>query len=171
MKNSQNVFVAYLDLLKVKHTKDFSNRYFNEHPHKYNLLGISKMLSDYRVENDGTRISDKENELSNIELPFIAHTGNDFVVVYKTETNKVHYLWNGKKITLPVDKFIQSWSGIILLAETTPNSIEPDYKEHRKKELFNIAQKSILIVAGVLIFGIIYFNHIFNNQLFNYSVI
>ena len=62
MKNGQNVFVAYLDLLKVKYTEDFSNRYFNEHPHKYNLLGISKMLSDYRVENDGARIADKEKE-------------------------------------------------------------------------------------------------------------
>jgi len=30
-----------------KHTKDFSNRFFNEHPHKYNLLGLSKMLSDF----------------------------------------------------------------------------------------------------------------------------
>jgi hypothetical protein len=39
-----------LELLGVKHTKEFSNRYFNEHPHKYNLFGISQMLSDYGIE-------------------------------------------------------------------------------------------------------------------------
>ena len=80
MKKYQNVFVAFLDLLKVKHTSDFSNKYFNEHPHKYNLFGLSKMLSDYGVENAGTRIEDKEKDIFNIELPFIAHIGSDFVV-------------------------------------------------------------------------------------------
>jgi len=29
-----NIFVNFLDLLKVKHTKDFSNKYHNKHPHK-----------------------------------------------------------------------------------------------------------------------------------------
>jgi len=56
MKDGQNTFTAFLDLLKVKHTKEFSDRYFNEHPHKYNLFGLSKMLSDYGVENAGTRM-------------------------------------------------------------------------------------------------------------------
>jgi len=125
-RRSQNTFVTILDLLKVKHTSEFSNRYFNEHPHKYNLYGLSKMLSDYGIENAGTKIADKEKDITNIDLPFVAHTGNDFVVVYglssalsKGEGDSegvVRYLWNGKKITLPISKFIQSWSGIILLA-------------------------------------------------------
>ena len=177
MKKQQNPFVALLSLLKVKHTNDFSNRYFNKHPHKYNLFGLSKMLSDYGIENAGIRITEKENDLSLIELPFIAHTGVDFVVVHKVESGesgKVHYLWNGKKIAITIQEFIKTWSGVILLAETTPESIEPDYREHRKKELWNIAQKSILILAGMLIFGITYANQLFSHsaiQLFGYSII
>ena len=132
-QKSNNVFTSFLNVLKVKYTGDFSNKHFNEHPHKYNLFGISKMLSDYGIENAGTRIEDKEQDLFNIELPFIAHFGSDFVVVYKIESGKVHYLWNGKKIIISVSEFLQSWSGIILLTETTPNSIESGYKEHRKK--------------------------------------
>jgi protein-disulfide isomerase len=164
MKESQNVFVSFLALLGVKHTEEFSNRYFNEHPHKYNLFGISKMLSDYGVENAGTRIEDKGKDLLNIELPFVAHTGSDFVLVYKIESDKVHYFRNGKKIIIAVEQFIQSWSGVILLAEATTDSGEPDYKEHRKKELFTIAQKSILVLAGILIFGLAYFhNSIYSN--------
>jgi len=202
---TRKTFVAFLELLNVKHTIDFSNRYFNEHPHKYNLLGLSKMLSDYGVANAGTRIADKEKDLPNIECPFIAHTGGRFAVVYKVESpsptlptgegvvlplvgeleGAVHYLWNGKKITIPVEQFIKSWSGVILLAETTPDSIEPDYQEHRKKELFDIAQKAILIVAGILLFGIAYYSVYHgitglrsttpamttNVQLFGYSII
>ncbi|MCL2649913.1 MAG: thioredoxin domain-containing protein [Candidatus Azobacteroides sp.] len=159
-----NVFVSFLELLKVKHTKEFSNRYFNEHPHKYNLFGISKMLSDYGVENAGIRIEDKEQDLFNIELPFIAHIGSSFVVVYKVQSDKVYYLWNGKKIIIPVSDFIKTWTSIVLLAEITPDSIEPDYQEHRKKELFNISQKSMLILAGTLIFGVAYIsNSLFTN--------
>jgi len=78
-----NIFVNFLELLKVKHTQEFSNRYFNEHPHKYNLFGISKMLSDYGIRNAGTRIADKEKDFFNIETPFIAHTSADFVAVYR----------------------------------------------------------------------------------------
>ena len=109
----------------------------------------------------------------NIECPFIAHTGGDFVVVYKTPkshkndlepipksfSDSIYYFRNGKKITDTIEQFIKSWTGVILLAETTPNSIEPDYKEHRKKELLNIAQKSILFLAGILIFCLAYINN------------
>jgi hypothetical protein len=98
MKSKENAFVTFLELLKVKHTKDFSDRYFNEHPYKYNLLGLSKMLSDYGVANAGTRIVDKEKDMPNIECPFIAHIGGGFAVVYKVDFEKVHYLWNVKKI-------------------------------------------------------------------------
>jgi len=180
MKSGQNTFVALLELLKVKHTRDFSNKYFNEHPHKYNLFGLSKMLSDYGIENVGTLIEDKENDIFNIECPFVAQAGGGFVVVSETPpcplkgelapqspnsstpqsfSESIHYLRNGKKITNTIEQFIKIWSGIVLLVETTPNSIEPDYKEHRKKEFFNVAQKSILFLAGILIFGLAYINN------------
>ncbi|GHT83775.1 hypothetical protein FACS189420_0120 [Bacteroidia bacterium] len=87
----ENIFVSFLELLKVKHTKSFSNQYFGEHPHKYNLFGISKMLSDYSIENGGTKVADKEKDIFEIETPFIAHTGSDFATVYKVEPDKVHY--------------------------------------------------------------------------------
>jgi len=66
-------------------------------------------------------------------------------------------LRNEKSISSPKNEFVKAWSGIILLVETTPNSGEPDYKEHRKKEVFDFAQKIILLLAGALIFGLAYF--------------
>ena len=125
-----NIFVSFLELLKVKHTRDFSNRYFNEHPHKYNLFGISKILSDYGIENAGTRITDKEQDLVNIQCPFIAHSGGDFVVVDKVEADKISFLWRGIDHVLPVSEFVNGWTGIVLLAESSEKSVEPNYKEH-----------------------------------------
>jgi len=72
----KNVFFSYLDLLGVRNTDTFSSQYFNEHPHKYNRYGLSRMLSVYGIENAGIRIDDRENDLFDIELPFIAHTGS-----------------------------------------------------------------------------------------------
>ena len=150
-----NTFVTVLALLGVKHTRSFSDQYFNEHPHKYNLYGLSKMLTDYGIPNDAIRIEDKENDLFHIECPFVAQLGS-FVVVHKVESDKVHYLWNGKKISISVSAFIKAWSGVILLAETSSDSIEPDYTEHRKKSLVHMAQQSILAIAGILIVGLAY---------------
>ena len=155
----ENTFVTFLNLLGVKHTAEFSNKYFNEHPHKNNLYGLSKMLSDYGVQNAATRIEDKENDLFNIECPFVVHAGGAFSVVCKINSDEIHYLWNSKKIILPVSRFIQIWSGIILLAETSPDSCEPDYREHRKKDLLALAQQSILALAGILIVGLAYINN------------
>jgi hypothetical protein len=38
LRKGHNIFTSFLEELKVKHTNDFSNKYFNEHPHKYNLF-------------------------------------------------------------------------------------------------------------------------------------
>jgi len=153
-----NVFVSLLELLKVKYTKDFSNQYFNEHPHKYNMFGLSKMLSDYGIENTAFRITDKEKDILEIEIPFIAHFGGDFAVVYQVEANEVSFLWRGNKHVLPVPEFANGWSRVVLLTETSEKSIEPDYREHRKIERLNFLKKALLFSACSLILLLAYIN-------------
>ena len=153
-----NVFVSFLELLTVKHTSDFSNQYFNEHPHKYNLFGLSKLLSEYGVENVATRIIDKEKDIFEIETPFIAHFGGDFAVVYKVEAEKISFLWRGIDHVLPVSEFVNGWTGIVLLAEASEKSIEPEYKEHWKKERLNFLKKAAFFSACGLILLLTYLN-------------
>jgi hypothetical protein len=167
-----NILTSILDLLKVKHTKDFSTGYFNEHPHKNNMFGLSKMLSDYGIENAGTKIENKEEDIFEIETPFIAHAGGDFVTVYKVDAEKVHFIWRGKDISTPIKQFIESWSGIVLLAEPTENAIEPNYKDHRKKEILNNIQKYGLLFAGGLLLVLAYItNALFTNAGLNFLII
>ena len=148
MVKSGNIFVAFLGLLRVKHTKSYSERFFNEHPHKYNLYGLSKMLSDYGIENGTTHIKDKKNDIKEIQTPFIAHYGRDFAVVNEVTPEHVSFLWKGLKHSMPVAKFVTAWSGIALLAESSPSSIEPDYKKHRKSALLQFLIKILLFCAG-----------------------
>ena len=152
----KNVFVNFLALLGVRHTSSFSHQTYNEHPHKYNLYGLSEMLLNYGIQNAATQIEDKENDIFNIEPPFVAHSGGSFVTVEKVDSNNVHFSSNDTKLSAPVSNFIKSWSGVILLAETSPESGEPDYHEHRKKDIIHTAQLSILALAVILILGVTY---------------
>ncbi len=149
----ENVFTAFIDLLGVKHTVAYSNRYFNEHPHKYNLFGLSKMLSDYGVENAGLRITDK-NDIYRIETPFIAHIDIEFVVVTKVTTEKVHFLTRAQETIVNTPQFLDLWSGVVLIAEPDENSIEPNYPENRKKEKISQFQK-IILFAAVIALGVV----------------
>ncbi|MDR3218950.1 MAG: hypothetical protein LBU22_08245, partial [Dysgonamonadaceae bacterium] len=150
-KSGENVFVSFLNLLGVKHTSTFSTKYFNEHPHKYNLFGLSKMLSDYGVENAATKIADKENDIFEIQTPFIAQFGGDFVPVYQVNSDKIRYIWKEKTTAIAIDKFLDAWSGVILLAEPAENAGEPAYKANRKKELLHATQQYLLLSAITLL--------------------
>jgi uncharacterized membrane protein len=126
--------------------------------------GLSKMLSDYGVDNGAIEITDKENDLAAIKTPFIAHFGGDFAAVQKVEADKVSFIWRGDKQILPVDKFIESWTGIVLLAESSERSGEPDYKEHVKTERLSLLKKASfffmlgLIAVAAYIYQSLYMN-------------
>ena len=104
MKNS---FVTFLDLLGVKHTQSFSCQYFNEHPHKYNLYGLSKVLADYGVEKAATRIEDQETDIIKIQTPFVAQFSGDFVSVCHV-SEKVSFVWKGANHVLEIAKFVEA---------------------------------------------------------------
>ena len=148
MSKRQNIFTAFLDVLGVKYTKAYSNRYFNEYPHKYNLFGLSKMLSEYGIDNAAVRMADKEKDIFDIQTPFIAPFGGDFAVVEKVTPADVSLLWRGSPHILPVAKFTEAWSGVALLAEPSSSSLEPDYKKHRKTELLQLLIKTLLFAAA-----------------------
>ena len=159
---STNIFTTFLTQLGVKHTNEYSNKVFNEHPHKYNLLGLSSLLSDYNIENEAYKINDKEENIKELPVPFIAHFGGNFVVVTKIKKDKVTYKWNEKDINLDTDKFCKSWSGVALFAEPNENSREPEYKQHINSKVFEILKFTALSVISVLIFGYALFNNAAN---------
>ena len=140
-----NILTSFLKALHVKCTSAYAEKLYEEHPHKYNLYGLSKMLEEYGIANVGVRINDKN--IHSLETPFIAHIGNDFVVVNKVTDKQVNYHWRDKDIDVTVEQFKRLWSGVVLIAETDENSIEPDYQQHRRKYLLNLFQN--LLLAGI----------------------
>jgi hypothetical protein len=165
MSVGQNTLDTFLGLLKVRHTKSFTGRLFNEHPHKYNLFGLSKMLSDYGVDNAATKITEKEENISAIETPFVAHFGGEFVVVKQVGEDALSIIRYGKEISVPLKDFLGSWSGVVLLAETTEESSEPNFSEHRKKDLLQNGQEYLLYAAlGALVLSMFFAQSLFRSR-------
>lgn len=155
LSRNQTILSAFLNLLDVKYTKSYANKLYNEHPYKYSLFGLSKMLSEYKIQNIGIKISNKDTGIKDIETPFIAHAGNEFVLVYKINDKKTHYLWQDKQIKIETEYFKSIWSGVVLLAEPNEESIEPNYEQNRKIEWINQIKAILLpvIISSLLIFS------------------
>jgi len=154
----KNIFVMFLKMLNVKYTNNFSNKYFEEHPYKNSLYGLSKMLTDYGVENVALRFDQKENsQVLALQTPFVAHTHSDFILVYRVTPSSVYYYWNGKTISITLEQFVKIWSGVVLLAEVDKeNSIEPDYHDHLRKTLYENALDILLKIVLFLLFFVVY---------------
>ena len=85
---------TYLHELHIPFTRSYADKLFAEHPHRYNLYGLSDMLSVYKIENAGIQVEDKD--LRELASPFVAHVSNDFVVVKQMSDQGVDYFWREK---------------------------------------------------------------------------
>jgi len=149
--SSENVLSCLLSVLNVKFTKRYANKLFNEHPHKYNLYGLSSMLSEYKIQNRGVKIEEKEKYLSQLDPPFVAHTGKDFAVVGDVNDDNVTYYLQDQKFKVPISDFLGLWSGITLLVETDNNTVEPEYFNNKKDELVSGVQKALLFSSLIIL--------------------
>lgn len=153
----KNILEHTLIELKIKHTKSYVYKLFNEHPHKYNLYGLSTMLNDFGIKNAGVAIANKINDIGDIRTPFIALSNGFFILVYKVSDNSVSYKFRDLDLTLSKKEFCETWSGIILLCEPSANAIEPHYKENKKREFYDnvIITSLIVTISLLLIIGLI----------------
>ena len=142
-----NLFIQTLEILSIRYTKDFTLRFYEKHPHKNSLFGLSEMLRYYKIENVAAEIQKTQESLSSLDVPFVAYVDHEFVLVRHISTEIITYSWRGKNITLSTPVFLERGSGIVLLFESTDESIEPDYKEHRKEYL----RQRIVIACFVLL--------------------
>lgn len=154
----KNPFTCFLDKLNIKHTLFYSEKLFNEHPNKNNLLGLSQMLSEYNIVNGGIRVDDKKTfDLASIKPPFVAQMGTGFAVVTRVSNNKINCNLNNLDIIIDVNEFKRSWTGILLLAEPDENSNEPNYKLNKRESLLATLKFKLLVglIIGFFIMGFI----------------
>lgn len=139
-----------LKKLNIKFTRTYLQELYELHPYKNTLWGISDILSEYKVKSTGFRVKEKE-DLLEISLPAIASIGNQFIVISEITSNNVSFLKDGKEELIAFDDFFIRSNGIILTCETDNKSIEPNYKKHKKTELFSLLRDGILSASIILL--------------------
>ena len=77
----QNILCLLLELLDVKHTKEHALHYYETHPHKNDLLGLSQMLTYYGIKNEGIKLERNKETIFEIKTPFIAHFNQSFAII------------------------------------------------------------------------------------------
>ena len=151
---AKNLFLLLCVELQIPHTRTYTNRTFDEHPYKYTLYGLSRMLSDYGVENRGVRFDDKESALAELCSPFVAQVSGDLALVIRITDEDVTYRWYGEDVRVPHKQFQSIWSGVALLVNPSDEAGEPDFEEHRHAE--RIQRLKAWGAAGGIAFGLVY---------------
>ena len=162
----KNIIEQFLDEIEVSYTRWFADKLYNEHPHKYNMYGLKRMLDVYGVKTLGVHCN--HADLLSLTYPCILHTHGNFVIGLVCKDESVTYLQQGEKLTLDVEKFKQIWSGNALVVEETTEAAEPDYREHRQEELIaRIKSYSIPVMLTLaVVIGMV--SHGGNMGIFNF---
>lgn len=147
----KNILEQFLDAIEVRYNKHFADKLYYEHPHRYNMYGLKKMLDVYGVKTLGVRIESKD--LLSLNFPCILHTYGDFAIGLDCGTDTITYLHNGKRVTISHDAFKQTWTGNALVVEETTEADEPEYYNHRKEEI--LANAKVYSIPIMLILSVI----------------
>ena len=141
----KTILEYFLDVLEVDYTKQFTQVLYQEHPHKHNMYGLKKMLDVYGIKTLGILSGTKE--LQDLVYPCILHISGDFVIGLNCHSNTITYMQHGKRTSVNINEFKQMWTGHAIVAEDSPNAIEPNYKEHLRREIVSkVEQCSIPII-------------------------
>lgn len=150
---SYNIIDTMLDLLEVDHTKQYTNKVYNEHPHKNDMYGLYDILRGYGVKAIGVNFTKKD--VSYLTFPCILHMQGNFVVASKFSEGKIHYNWNGRELELPFDDFNSVWTGNAIVIDGESDAIEPHIKEHKLKALTRRTASMIFVLAIAYLFALV----------------
>ncbi|MGV8815868.1 MAG: vitamin K epoxide reductase family protein [Gelidibacter sp.] len=139
MDNCYSSSKQLLKLLKVKHTNGYLKDSVLSHPDHPSLLSIADTLSKYSIENTAVKLSiNKFDELPTPCIVQVSITGTAlFYTLHKIKKSTVTYYDDKNKLQeISKEEFLKLWTGVCLLAETTPTSKEIDIEKKLANKLF-----------------------------------
>lgn len=135
-KNAYSAIRTLIKNAKINVTDQSLKKALWHHSDFPSFAAFSDVLSDFRVENIGTRISIQQ--LSEIPLPALVHFDNDaggfFGTITGIKNEVIDFEVNEKKITEHFSQFMRHWGGITLLIQPSEQSGETNFKNKSRLE-------------------------------------
>lgn len=119
------------------------------------LFGISKLLDEYGVPNEGLRIAD-HSELAALTPPLLAETASGIAIVTSIRPGQIDYLSPAGPQSASVADFEKAWTGVVLLAYPDEHSVEPGYDGHALLQFIDRAKVWALAALAVGLFAYFY---------------
>jgi uncharacterized membrane protein len=152
--NFLDTFTKFLKQLKVPVTKSSALEFLETHPDEGSMLAYSDALNYFKIENAAVRITPQD--LISLPTPFIAFSqihGGTFSVVKNLSESTIEWFDTQKGwVNSKLEEFTNTWSGVVLLAETDEQSGEKNYTQKRREEILSTIRVSLAIGLLVLIF-------------------
>jgi uncharacterized membrane protein len=148
--NTEATVIKLLRRLSIATAPEKIIAELERHPDYPSLLAISDVLTNFNIENSAFRVS--YDELSNLSLPFIAHTKvnkDDFVIVDRVDEENIwvsNEKWSRHKLSL--QRFKELYTGIVLTAERA-GAPGPEPKTTLTSKLIQL--KFPVVIAGLLV--------------------
>ena len=155
MRQKGSIFSDFLAELEVPHTVSASDAAF-EGMNFQSLFGFSRLLNSYGIDAQAYRLSDKSG-VAAVPPPYIAQLNDGFVIVTEFDNDAVTYKCREKVHTKPKEEFVNSMTGVVLLAYPGENAGEPDYGKHRFFEIASAVKLWLLIIcaSALAVFGFV----------------
>ncbi len=156
--NFVDTFQVFLKTIKVPVTKTSATTYLETHPDEGSMLAYADALNHFKIENAAIRIT--QEDLVTLPTPFIAFSnihGGTFSVIKSLNDSAIEWYDTQKGwVNDRLEDFTKTWSGVVLLAETTVDSGEKNFAKIRNTELLNALRipLAISLFCMVLIFFI-----------------
>lgn len=141
----------FLKAMNVKVSERTLENRILSHPDYPSLLAVSDCLHHWKVENAAVRV--ETAQLDAVSVPFMAHSHSDFmVVVGVTDDHVVLSDENGRNRTVNRKDFLQSWDGVVLLAEAAADAGEKNYRQEQRKQKRGLIPAFIFLasLAGII---------------------
>ncbi|MFC6101243.1 vitamin K epoxide reductase family protein [Olivibacter domesticus] len=129
--NLIGVLVSLIKRLKIPVSTTTIEKELTNHPKHPSLLTISDCLTKWKIPHEIYKLQKTDVNFEELYYPFLAHLEGDearIILVQSVENDKLSYYdEKNRKCTMPLDHFLNLWSGVIVYAEKDKTSGEREY--------------------------------------------
>lgn len=152
-ENATEALSVFLKNLKIPFSS-YTIEKFKTHPEFPSLFSLSYTLSQLGIAHFALR-SDYHQLQDDLPKPAIVHirdNGGMFLVVAEVQSEGVQIINERNEVELyPKKQFLQSWSGVTLVADNSSSAREENYHQNRVKETFRRIRLPLACSSGLLL--------------------
>lgn len=152
-ENQHTSFTVFRYIKELKIPLSFSSftGSLETHPDYPSLLSITESLKKWKI--DSLAIKIEPEKLDDLPTPFLAYINDDEtnLVLITSVNGAIEFKEQFGKKRISRSEFLKKWNNVVLLAEKTEQSGEPEYRKKRTTEIIRALPYPAILVCCLLL--------------------